>query len=101
MFSEKNELQKENLHLVVSARRPIIWKNDCFHLGKPQCTNCKKFGHVEKDCWFKNKNQQANYTEDKEEHLFFACQAVVEQESKELLLDSGCSNHMTLDEGMF
>ncbi|KAG6655974.1 hypothetical protein CIPAW_05G254000 [Carya illinoinensis] len=56
---------------------------------------------MEKDCRYKN-NQQANYSEEKEEneHLFFACQALT-QEEKIWFIDSGCSNHMASDETIF
>ena len=27
----------------------------CWHKGKPQCNFCKKFGHIEKDCWHKKR----------------------------------------------
>ena len=33
----------------------------CWNKGKPQCYNCKKFGHVQKDCKFRDE-QQAGFT---------------------------------------
>ncbi|XP_038987029.1 uncharacterized protein LOC120112232 [Phoenix dactylifera] len=45
-------------------------EKDCWFKGKPQCHNCKKFGHLKKDCRF-NSNQQANYTEEKEDEGIF------------------------------
>ncbi|XP_010932018.1 uncharacterized protein [Elaeis guineensis] len=57
-------------------------EKDCWFKGKPQCHNCKKFGHLKKDRRF-NSNQQANYIEEKEDegNLFFACQSVAEQKN--------------------
>ena len=59
-----------------------------------QCTNCRKYGHKEDDCWSKDK--QAHYAEQEEdEYLFMTYASLV---SKGVwYLDSGCSNHMTGD----
>ena len=72
----------------------------------PQCSNCNKFGHEEKHCWHKNKNQ-ANFHEEKtndevEENLFLSClSANVEFVGDIWIFDSGCSNHMTSDKTLF
>lgn len=65
----------------------------CWHKGKPKCSNCNRFGHVQKDC-----NYKANYTEEVqgEANLFFACHAAtVHEDDRVWYVDSGCSNHMT------
>ena len=82
-------------------------EKDCWYKNKdssvPQCSICKKFGHDEKDCWYKNKNR-ANFHEEKEideasENVFLSCLS----SSIETIwyLDSGCNNHMTGEKHMF
>nr|GEW32407.1 retrovirus-related Pol polyprotein from transposon TNT 1-94 [Tanacetum cinerariifolium] len=63
-----------------------------------RCTNCKKYGYKEDDCWSKHK--QAQYAEQKEdEYLFMTYVSLV---SKGVwYLDSACSNHMTGDNEKF
>lgn len=39
-------------------------EKDCWFRGKPQYHNCKKFGHVQKDCRLKT-NQHASFMEEK------------------------------------
>jgi transposase InsO family protein len=72
-------------------------EKDCWNKGKPQCHNCKRFGHLQKDCRLANQ-QHASYAEGEsdEGNLFFACQKAFHEEGKNVwYLDSGCSNHMT------
>jgi transposase InsO family protein len=72
-------------------------EKDCWNKGKPQCHNCKRFGHLQKDCRIANQ-QHASYAEGEsdEGNLFFACQKAFHEEGKNVwYLDSGCSNHMT------
>ncbi|XP_060959353.1 uncharacterized protein LOC133030579 [Cannabis sativa] len=77
-------------------------EKDCWFKGKPQCQNCKKFGHTEKTCRLK-KSHQANLSEETkdENNLFYVCQAAIEEGKDTWYLDSGCSNHMTKNEGIF
>ncbi|XP_058008790.1 uncharacterized protein LOC110632040 isoform X1 [Hevea brasiliensis] len=45
---------------------------DCWHKGKPQCFKCKRFGHVQKACRFKEQNTSntSNLAQEKEEEEF-------------------------------
>lgn len=67
-----------NIHLVVTAKKTNHLEKDYFHKGKPLCTNFKKFGHREKDCRYKEKKCHANDCKEDHDHLFFTCQAAVE-----------------------
>ncbi|KAM5569751.1 hypothetical protein ABKV19_016986 [Rosa sericea] len=74
----------------------------CWHKGKPKCSNCERFGHVQKDCNYKG-NQQANYTEEvqSDHNLFFACHAATVQNNDQVwFIDSACSNHMTANKSL-
>ena len=66
--------------IVVFAREPLKLKKDYLLKGKPQCHNCKKFDHMQKDCQF-NSNEQANYIEEKSRDgsTFYECQVVIEE----------------------
>lgn len=78
-------------------------EKDCWYKGKPQCHNCKRFGHLQKDCRLA-KQQHASYAEGEsdEGNLFYACQKALHEEEKNVwYLDSGCSNHMTGQKGAF
>ncbi|TXG53906.1 hypothetical protein EZV62_019162 [Acer yangbiense] len=75
--------------------------SNCWHRGKPPCFNCKKFGHVEKDCRYKQNANQAKKENDEEGTLFYACQSAVEEKDSTWHLDSGCSNHMSGNENIF
>jgi predicted amidophosphoribosyltransferase len=74
----------------------------CWNKGKPQCHNCKRFGHVQKDCR-SQKQQHVSFaeTENSEANLFFACQNATQEYKNVWYLDSGCSNHMTGDKDAF
>ena len=69
-----------------------------------QCNFCKKFGHIEKDCWHKKREQAIfceKQEEEREENLFFASKSDASTKSNEWYVDGGCSNHMTGDEKAF
>ena len=54
-----------------------------------QCHHCKKFGHIERNCWHKGK--KANFAEEKEEteSLFMACFSAKESPQESNLLSYG------------
>ena len=65
-----------------------------------QCNFCKKFDHVEKDCWHKKWGQAffcEKHYEEREENLFFASKSDASTKRNEWYVDSGCSNNMTGD----
>lgn len=66
-----------------------------FNKSQVQCFYCKIFGHYERNCWKKQK-QQANFSDEKEEvgTLFLACDSTNNVSKEVWLMDSGCSNHM-------
>ncbi|KAG7576575.1 Ribonuclease H-like superfamily [Arabidopsis thaliana x Arabidopsis arenosa] len=67
-----------------------------------QCHYCKKYGHMQVDCWKKqNEEKQASFVEkDVQPRLFMAYKSL--DVSKTVwYLDSGCSNHMSGIKSMF
>ncbi|XP_060960632.1 uncharacterized protein LOC133031207 [Cannabis sativa] len=99
-YESRRERHKESE--VENAFQKSHLEKDCWFKGKPQCQNCKKFGHTEKTCRLK-KSHQANFSEKKndENNLFYVCQAATEEGKDTWYLDSGCSNHMTKNESIF
>ena len=88
-------------------------EKDCWFKGKPpiQCRYCKKMGHIERNCRSKQNQeqerptQQANYTEEEENEpkakLFMVSQSSQSAEKQTWYIDSGCTSHMSKDEGLF
>ncbi|RVW83084.1 Retrovirus-related Pol polyprotein from transposon TNT 1-94 [Vitis vinifera] len=69
-----------------------------------QCYYCKWFGHVQAECWKKERQEkQANYVEQEEDQvkLFMAYNEEVVSSNNIWFLDSGCSNHMTGIKSLF
>lgn len=67
-----------------------------------QCYNCKGYGHMKADCWYKD--QRANYaaeTDEQEGKLFMALISTNPKSSDVWFVDSGCSNHMSGDRAIF
>ncbi|KAG8364306.1 hypothetical protein BUALT_Bualt19G0115000 [Buddleja alternifolia] len=76
-----------------------------------KCYNCKKKGHMAKDCWSKEDNVESNAATSKSEDEWDADALFVAEEElaltattheqidyeKDWIVDSGCSNHMTGD----
>ena len=66
-----------------------------------QCYQCKKYGHVKADCWYRD--QQVNYAaaNEEESRLFMAYCDTNEVTSDMWFVDNGCSNHMSGIKGIF
>ena len=60
-----------------------------------QCYHCKKFGHVQADCWYKEKQVNFAETNDEESKLFMAHYDTNEVASNVWFVDSSYSNHMS------
>ncbi|KAL6323788.1 hypothetical protein AAG906_002256 [Vitis piasezkii] len=83
-------------------------ENFCWYRPSVQCRSCKQFGHVEKVC--KNKNdqqgeqgQQTQMAENQQqqEQLFIVTSHATSSCTETWLIDSGCTNHMTLELSCF
>ncbi|GKV46536.1 hypothetical protein SLEP1_g53512 [Rubroshorea leprosula] len=81
---------------------------DCWYKGKPQvqCRFCRKYGHIEKFCKFKEnqyrpKQQQAQVASTTEDHLFMASLASGSVDKCLWFVDSGCTCHMANNEAIF
>ena len=84
-----------------------------FYLKKPghesrechfRCTRCKIPNHSKRDCWFQDKQEKndANFVKDSQENqLFYSCLNAQHQTQDTWFLDSGCSNHMTMNSKSF
>ncbi|KAI5336306.1 hypothetical protein L3X38_015573 [Prunus dulcis] len=75
----------------------------CWFEGKPKCHGCGKFGHMVRDCNGNRNSHRMNYANEMEETdtLFYVCNAATDVKvNHSWYIDSGCSNHMTGDEGL-
>ena len=67
------------------------------HSGKPKgprCYNCNKYGHMGKQCWFKNKNKEDNKGSKNSFIAAFSASSV--NDASSWYVDSGASAHMTM-----
>ncbi|CAL8993586.1 unnamed protein product [Prunus brigantina] len=75
----------------------------CWYEGKPKCHGCGKPGHMIRDCYGHKNVQRVNYANQEEDcgTLFYVCNAATDVKvNHSRYIDSGCSNHMTGDEGL-
>ncbi|CAL8161243.1 unnamed protein product [Prunus armeniaca] len=75
----------------------------CWYEGKPKCHGCGKPGHMIRDCNGHKNVQRVNYANQVEDFgtLFYVCNAATDVKvNHSWYIDSGCSNHMTGDEGL-
>ncbi|CAL2266063.1 unnamed protein product [Prunus armeniaca] len=75
----------------------------CWFEGKPKCHGCGKFGHMIRECNGNKNAHRVNYANEMEEtgNLFYVCNAATDVKvNHSWYIDSGCSNHMTGDEGL-
>ncbi|KAI5333503.1 hypothetical protein L3X38_023634 [Prunus dulcis] len=71
--------------------------------SKPKCHGCGRFGHMVRDCNGNRNSHRVNYANEMEEtdNLFYVCNAATDVKvNHSWYIDSGCSNHMTGDEGL-
>ncbi|CAL2267030.1 unnamed protein product [Prunus armeniaca] len=71
--------------------------------GKPKCHGCGKPGHMIRDCNGHKNVQRMNYANQVEDFgtLFYVCNAATDVKvNHSWYINSGCSNHMTGDEGL-
>ncbi|XP_031283970.1 uncharacterized protein LOC116142693 [Pistacia vera] len=87
-------------------------ENRCWFRPSIQCRSCKEFGHIERVC--KNKgnqqeqqaqavesSQHSQQIEESLEQLFVVSECMVASSPDVWLIDSGCTNHMTLNASNF
>ncbi|BBG92635.1 hypothetical protein Prudu_000428, partial [Prunus dulcis] len=75
----------------------------CWFEGKPKCHGCGKFGHMIRECNGNKNAHKVNYANQVEETgtLFYMCNAATDvKKNHSWYIDSGCSNHMTGNEGL-
>ncbi|KAG8643200.1 hypothetical protein MANES_11G016266v8, partial [Manihot esculenta] len=76
----------------------------CWRKPDMRCRKCKKLGHAEIICKEKETQQQGEAqvaTQQEPEQLFVASCFASKTSSKNWLVDSGCTNHMTNCEELF
>ncbi|CAE5965681.1 unnamed protein product [Arabidopsis arenosa] len=67
-----------------------------------QCHYCKKYGHMQVDCWKKqNEEKQASFVEEDVQPRLFMAYKSLDVSKTVWYLDSGCSNHMSGIKSMF
>ena len=91
-------------HHVLTVKNPIIHKKKkCWWRPDVRCHKCGQLGHVERI--HKSQQQQgevkAVVEELQEEQLFVVSCFATSSSQKTWLIDSGCINHMTYDQGLF
>jgi hypothetical protein len=75
----------------------------CWRRPDIRCNKCQQLGHISKFCKNKGQQQQEAKVADQqeEEQLFVATCLSTNHSSESWLIDSGCTNHMTYDKGLF
>ncbi|KAM1349820.1 hypothetical protein EV1_003830 [Malus domestica] len=100
-FEDKKKVEK-SLYVSKCKICDKAHSGECWFKGKVKCHKCSKFGHMQKDCTYKD-NQLAHYTkaEDEETNMFYVGHdTTVQEEAKVWFVDSGCSNHMTANKNI-
>ncbi|CAJ2652705.1 unnamed protein product [Trifolium pratense] len=103
--NNKGESWKKKFPTCQHCKKDTHLEKHCWYRPDVKCRACNQLGHVEKVC--KNKanqqRQQAQVVEhhQQEEQLFMASCYSTGSSKETWLIDSGCTNHMTHNVGIF
>ena len=103
--NNKGEGWKKKFPTCQHCKKDTHFEKFCWYRPGVKCRACNQLGHVEKVC--KNKanqqRQQAQIAEhhQQEEQLFMASCYSTSSSKETWLIDSGCTNHMTHNVGIF
>ncbi|CAJ2651803.1 unnamed protein product [Trifolium pratense] len=103
--NNKGESWKKKFPICQHCKKYTHLEKHCWYRQDVKCRACNQLGHVEKVC--KNKanqqRQQAQVVEhhQQEEQLFMASCYSSGSSKETWLIDSGCTNHMTHNVGIF
>ncbi|CAL9234757.1 unnamed protein product [Arabidopsis halleri] len=72
------------------------------NMNNIQCLYCKRYGHMQVDCWKKQKEEkQASFIEEDVQPRLFMASKSLDVSKIVWYLDNGCSNHMSGIKSMF
>ncbi|KAL4353109.1 hypothetical protein GQ457_06G015700 [Hibiscus cannabinus] len=99
----KKSTTLKSFHVVLTVKRPIIHKKRCWWRPDVKCNRCGQLGHVEKICKSSQQQGEANAAQNPQddEHIFVASCFTTSSSTESWLIDSGCTNHMSYDRGIF
>jgi len=66
-----------------------------------QCYHCRRYAHMQADCWFKDQKMNFVVEDEEENNLFMACLDTNHKPGNFWFVDSGCSNHITGNKFLF
>ncbi|KAL4361718.1 hypothetical protein GQ457_04G023000 [Hibiscus cannabinus] len=75
----------------------------CWWRSDVKCNRCGQLGHVEKICKSSQQQGEANAAQNPQddEQMFVASCFTTSSSNESWLIDSGCTNHMSYDRGIF
>ena len=95
------------------VKRKVTLLEHCGKMGHPpfrcwkrpdaKCSKCNQMGHEAIICHNKNHQGEGTQTtnQEEEDQLFVATCYLSSESSESWLIDSGCTNHITLDKALF
>ncbi|KAI5314113.1 hypothetical protein L3X38_043289 [Prunus dulcis] len=98
VLSNEKHVQKVLISLSKMQLRKLLPHSQ--YTGKPKCYNCDRFGHLARECTAEKAVQKANCANQMEVsgNLFYAnCATTESKPNGDWYIDSGCSNHMTVN----